>query len=185
MCVCICMCVCVCVCFCVFLCVDMCVDNCVCVYVFIQDPDPESYPKLCEKSDPDPDTDPKKNHSGSTTLLFLIKNCILLIPRPHLKDVQATEETFKPQKRLSWTSTLQVLHFLNLFTSTRIVFQSSVTLGLKKFRRMSSLPCLTRMSSGSAAVRVDRTPSPAISNHVSGIRPPLSWRILWTRHISD
>jgi hypothetical protein len=40
------------------------VDICVCVYVFIQDPDPESDPdpgsdpKLCEKSEPDPD--PKK-----------------------------------------------------------------------------------------------------------------------------
>jgi hypothetical protein len=32
----------------------MCVDICVCVYVFIQDPDPGSDPKLCEKSDPDP-----------------------------------------------------------------------------------------------------------------------------------
>jgi hypothetical protein len=41
------------------------VDICVCVYVFIQDPDPGSDPKLCEKSDPDP----KKNHSGSTTLV--------------------------------------------------------------------------------------------------------------------
>ncbi len=68
MCVCICMCVCVCVCLCVCVCVSvyvcMCVDICVCVYVFIQDPDPESDPdpgsdpKLCKKSDPDPD--PKK-----------------------------------------------------------------------------------------------------------------------------
>jgi hypothetical protein len=38
----------------------MCVDICVCLYVFIQDPDPESDPdpgsdpKLCENSDPDP-----------------------------------------------------------------------------------------------------------------------------------
>jgi hypothetical protein len=64
MCVCICMCVCVCVCLCMFVCVCvcvcvcvyvcMCVDICVCVYVFIQDPDPGSDPKLCEKSDPDP-----------------------------------------------------------------------------------------------------------------------------------
>jgi hypothetical protein len=38
--------------------VYMCVDICVCVYVFIQDPDPGSDPKLCEKSDPNPD--PKK-----------------------------------------------------------------------------------------------------------------------------
>jgi hypothetical protein len=48
--------VCVCVCVCIYVC--MCVDICVCVYVFIQDPDPESDPesdpKLCEKSDPDP-----------------------------------------------------------------------------------------------------------------------------------
>jgi hypothetical protein len=40
------------VCVCVYVC--MCVDICVCVYVFIQDPDPGSDPKLCEKSDPDP-----------------------------------------------------------------------------------------------------------------------------------
>jgi hypothetical protein len=31
-----------------------------CYNKFIQDPDPESDPKLAEKSDPDPDTDPKK-----------------------------------------------------------------------------------------------------------------------------
>ena len=53
-------CLCLFVCVCVYVC--MCVDICVCVYVFIQDPDPESDPgsdpKLCEKSDPDPD--PKK-----------------------------------------------------------------------------------------------------------------------------
>jgi hypothetical protein len=48
---------------------------------------------------------------------------------------------------------IQVLHFLNLFT---------VTLGMKKFRCMSSLPCLSRMFSGSAFTRVNLTLSPAI-----------------------
>jgi hypothetical protein len=53
-CICICMCVCVCVCLCVCVCINVCicVDICVSVYVFIQDP--ESDPKLFEKSDPDP-----------------------------------------------------------------------------------------------------------------------------------
>jgi hypothetical protein len=45
----------------------------VCVYVFIQDPesdpDPGSDPKLFEKSDPDP----KKIHSGSTTLVYRLE----------------------------------------------------------------------------------------------------------------
>jgi hypothetical protein len=56
MCVCICMCVCVCVCLCVCMCVCVWII-CVCVHVFIQDPDPDpgSDPKLCEKSDPDPE----------------------------------------------------------------------------------------------------------------------------------
>ncbi len=70
--------------------------------------------------------------------------------------------------------------FLSLFTYEEILFQSSITLRLKKFRRMSNLPCLTQMFSGSAPARVDHTLSPAISNHVSGFRPPLGWRILWT-----
>jgi hypothetical protein len=50
--VCSCLCMFVCVCVCVYVC--MCVDICVCLCVFIQDPDPGSDPKLCEKSDPDP-----------------------------------------------------------------------------------------------------------------------------------
>ena len=61
--VCLCLCIFVCVCVCVCICVYVCGYLCVCVYVFIQDPDPESDPgsdpKLCEKSDPDPDLDPK------------------------------------------------------------------------------------------------------------------------------
>jgi hypothetical protein len=62
MCVCICMCVCfqVCLCVCVYICVYVCTYLCVCVYVFIQDPDPGSDPELSEKSDLDPGSDPKK-----------------------------------------------------------------------------------------------------------------------------
>ncbi len=64
------------VCLCMFLCVCVCVYVCgylcVCVYVFIQDPDPESDPKLCEKSDPDPKKiipDPQHCFMGMATKL--------------------------------------------------------------------------------------------------------------------
>ena len=60
MCVCVCVCLCVCVYICVYICVYVCRYLCVCVYVFIQDPDPGSDPELSEKSDPDPGSDPKK-----------------------------------------------------------------------------------------------------------------------------
>ncbi len=58
-------CLCMFMCVCVYMC--LCVWIFVCVYVFIQDPDPESDPKLCEKSDPDPKKSFRIHNTGFFT----------------------------------------------------------------------------------------------------------------------
>ncbi len=81
-------------------------------------PDPDTDPDQAFFVYADPDTDPDPGFwtfetkiweklTAEKFLIFLIKNCNLLIPRPPEKCVQAIGEVFIPQKRTSSTSKLE------------------------------------------------------------------------------
>ncbi len=57
----------------------------------------------------------KKFTAGKKIIFFFFKNYNLPIPKASIKDSQATEEAFSPQKRTSSTSKHEISKFFLLF----------------------------------------------------------------------